>query len=121
PMALFVEFADSSLNFELRVWVRDIALRLEVRSKVLAEVDRRFRAAGIEIPFPQRDLHLRAVDPAVLDALGTLPRDERTDGRLQTGATATPPREPGEELGEEPGEPAAETRPGRAARAGRRE
>ncbi|CAN5837458.1 hypothetical protein BH23GEM7_BH23GEM7_00740 [soil metagenome] len=121
PMALFVEFADSSLNFELRVWVRDIALRLEVRSKVLAEVDRRFRAAGIEIPFPQRDLHLRAVDPAVLDALGTLPRDERTDGRLQTGATAPPPREPGEELGEEPGEQAAETRPGRAARAGRRE
>lgn len=62
PEALFAEFGDSSLDFELRVWVINIRRRLQVRSEVLAEVDRRFREAGIEIPFPQRDLHLRSVD-----------------------------------------------------------
>jgi small-conductance mechanosensitive channel len=88
PSALFAEFGDSSLNFELRVWVRDISLRLEVRSRVLTEVDRRFRAAGIEIPFPHRDLHLRAVDPAILDAVSALKHEERTDGQLPDGAAA---------------------------------
>jgi potassium-dependent mechanosensitive channel len=62
PEALFVGFGDSSLDFELRVWVGNIRLRLQVRSVVLTEVERRLAEAGIEIPFPQRDLHLRSVD-----------------------------------------------------------
>lgn len=70
PEALFIAFGDSSLDFELRVWVQNIRLRLEVRSRVLAEIDRRFREAGIEIPFPQRDLHLRSVDASALARLG---------------------------------------------------
>jgi potassium-dependent mechanosensitive channel len=61
-MALFTGFGDSSLDFELRVWVREIAARLPAKSAVLAEIDRRFREEEIEIPFPQRDLHLRSVD-----------------------------------------------------------
>lgn len=36
---------------------------------MLAGVDRRFREAGVEIPFPQRDLHLRSVDGAALERL----------------------------------------------------
>jgi potassium-dependent mechanosensitive channel len=71
PMALFVGFGDSSLDFELRVWVREIRLRLEVRSVVLTEVERRLTEAGIEIPFPQRDMHVRSVDPSIAGALGT--------------------------------------------------
>jgi potassium-dependent mechanosensitive channel len=69
PQALFTGFGESSLDFELRVWVREIRLRLEVRSALLAEIDRRFAEAGIEIPFPQRDLHIRSVDPAASEAL----------------------------------------------------
>ncbi|MBA3968479.1 MAG: mechanosensitive ion channel [Gemmatimonadetes bacterium] len=69
PQALFVAFGDSALDFELRVWVKELLLRPEVKSTVLAEVDHRFRAAGIEIPFPQRDLHLRSVDSGVVEAL----------------------------------------------------
>lgn len=66
PQALFMAFGDSSLDFELRVWVGDIRLRLDVRSTLLAEIDRRLRDEGIQIPFPQRDLHLRSVDGTVL-------------------------------------------------------
>ncbi|CAN5722175.1 hypothetical protein BH23GEM9_BH23GEM9_12810 [soil metagenome] len=69
PQALFVGFGDSSLDFELRVWVAEIRLRLEVRSTVLADVERRLSEAAIEIPFPQRDLHLRSVDSSAAAAM----------------------------------------------------
>jgi small-conductance mechanosensitive channel len=74
PQALFIGFGDSALDFELRVWVRELHHRLEVKSLILEEMDRRFREEGIEIPFPQRDLHLRSLDPAIIEAL------RRTDG-----------------------------------------
>jgi small-conductance mechanosensitive channel len=67
PQALFMAFGESSLDFELRVWVEDIRLRMEVRSVVLAETDRSLREAGIAIPFPQRDLHLRSVEGKALE------------------------------------------------------
>lgn len=69
PQALFMDFGDSSLNFELRVWVQDIRIRLEMRSVILADIDQRLREAGIEIPFPQRDLHLRSIDTDMLKQL----------------------------------------------------
>jgi potassium-dependent mechanosensitive channel len=69
PQKLFMEFGDSALEFELRVWVQELALRLKVRSEILAEVDRLFRENGIEIPFPQRDLHVRSLDPRILAKL----------------------------------------------------
>jgi small-conductance mechanosensitive channel len=73
PQALFMGFGDSSLDFELRVWVREIRNRLEVRSSVLTEIQRRFNEAGIEVPFPQRDLHVRSVDSAAARALAPQP------------------------------------------------
>ncbi len=62
PSPIFTAFGDSSLDFQLRVWVADISHRLVVRSEILQAIDRRFRSEGIEIPFPQRDLHLRSSD-----------------------------------------------------------
>ena len=62
PQILFRSFGDSSLNFELRAWVADVDNRLQVESDLHQEIDRRFRQAGIEIPFPQRDLHVRSVE-----------------------------------------------------------
>jgi potassium-dependent mechanosensitive channel len=73
PMALFVGFGDSSLDFELRIWVQELRMRLEVQSALLAEIDRRFRTEGIEIPFPQRDLHVRSIDPAIVHAARSSP------------------------------------------------
>ena len=62
PNVLFLSFGESSLDFELRVFVSDFGHRIEVRSALNHQIDRSFRAANIEIAFPQRDLHLRSVD-----------------------------------------------------------
>ncbi|NEX22940.1 mechanosensitive ion channel family protein [Thiorhodococcus mannitoliphagus] len=58
PYVLFLAFGDSALDFELRVFVRDIGKRLTVLSDLNFAIDAAFREAGIEIPFPQRDVHL---------------------------------------------------------------
>ena len=59
PVVLFREFGDSSLNFELRVFLNNIETRLSVVSELNFAIDKAFRENGIEIPFPQRDLHLK--------------------------------------------------------------
>ena len=61
PTVLFREFGDSSLNFELRVFLRDIDTRLGVISDLNFAIDKAFRENGIEIPFPQRDLHVKSL------------------------------------------------------------
>ncbi|MHC5091181.1 MAG: mechanosensitive ion channel family protein [Planctomycetota bacterium] len=59
PVVLFLKFGESSLDFELRVWIIDTDYRLRVRSQLHQEIDRRFREANIVIAFPQRDVHLQ--------------------------------------------------------------
>ncbi len=60
---LFRHFGDSSLDFELRCHIRNIDQRLDVISDMNYAIDRAFRENGIEIPFPQRDLHVRNWPP----------------------------------------------------------
>ena len=62
PQVLFVNFGESSLDFQLRVWISNIDDRFSVKSQLHQEIDSRFRQAGIVIAFPQRDLHLRSAD-----------------------------------------------------------
>jgi small-conductance mechanosensitive channel len=62
PQILFRSFGDSALNFELDIRVGDVDNRAQIESDLHQEIDRRFRQAGIEIPFPQRDLHVRSVE-----------------------------------------------------------
>ncbi len=57
PKVLFMGFGESSLNFELRCFIKDIDYRMSVRSDLLFSIDEEFRKAGIEIPFPQRVVH----------------------------------------------------------------
>ena len=73
PMALFTGFGDSALNFELRFWTVDADRVAIIRSDVAIAINNALAAAGFEIPFPQRDLHLRSVDAQVADQLGRLP------------------------------------------------
>ncbi|MEZ4383373.1 MAG: mechanosensitive ion channel [Nannocystaceae bacterium] len=70
-MVLFMGFGDSSLDFELRLWIADADLRLIVRSELLAAIDAAFAENDIEIPFPQRDLHVRSIDEGAAALLGT--------------------------------------------------
>jgi small-conductance mechanosensitive channel len=65
PMVLFNNFGDSSLDFELWVWISDFDEHRFIQSALNREIDRRFRAERIEIPFPQRDLHLRSADTTI--------------------------------------------------------
>jgi len=58
PHVLFLEFGDSSLNFELRFFIKDIDERLITRSDINFAIDAAFRENGIQIPFPQRDVHI---------------------------------------------------------------
>lgn len=58
PFVLFLDFADSALLFELRCFTADAALKLRIASDLRFEIDRMFREEGIEIPFPQRVVHL---------------------------------------------------------------
>ncbi len=66
PQVLYLSFGESSLDFELRVWVPNAEERLTVISELHQEIDHRFREAKIEIAFPQRDMHLRSVDESVI-------------------------------------------------------
>lgn len=65
PKVLFRGFGDSSLNFELRCFIRMVERRLDTLSELNFTIERTLREAGIQIPFPQRDLHLRSVDPSI--------------------------------------------------------
>jgi small-conductance mechanosensitive channel len=84
PQILFRGFGDSSLNFELRVWIADVGKRLDILSELHQEVDQRFRLAGVVIAFPQRDLHVRSVDESAASEsrraeeqrLRVVPRDD---------------------------------------------
>jgi small-conductance mechanosensitive channel len=59
PAVLFEDFGESSLDFLLLFWVADPLFAVQTSSDLRFAIDRAFRKAGIEIPFPQRDLHLR--------------------------------------------------------------
>lgn len=59
PGVVFTEFGDSSLNFELRCWVRDIANMWKTQDEIMYEIDKKFKENNISIPFPQRDLYIK--------------------------------------------------------------
>jgi potassium efflux system protein len=61
PRVVFQEFGDSSLNFEVRFFVADPETVRVIPHAMNTEIDAAFRKAGIEIAFPQRDIHIRSV------------------------------------------------------------
>ncbi len=63
PVASFEGFGDSALNLVLRAFLPTFENRLNVIHELHTAVYREFTAAGLEIPFPQRDLHVRSIGP----------------------------------------------------------
>jgi small-conductance mechanosensitive channel len=68
PMVRFVGYGDNSINFELLIWidVRAVARRA-VRSALYFTIFEELKKASIEIPFPQRDIHIRTPNPPSSD------------------------------------------------------
>ena len=62
PSVFFMGFGDSSLTFEVRVFVGELSKRLPTFHDLHSAINTALADAGIEIPFPQRDLHLRSSD-----------------------------------------------------------
>lgn len=77
PKCLLIEFGDNSVNLQLRFWIKDAHNGVQnVKSAVLLLIWDKFKESGIEIPYPQRDLHLRSG----FEALGPAGRDAGTVG-----------------------------------------
>jgi len=77
PYVLFLNFGDSSLNFELRAIIHDINRRLHVISDINRAINAEFNKQGIEIPFPQRDVNFRG--PLKMEADSTVPPPQAPD------------------------------------------
>ncbi len=74
PRCNLMEFGDSSINFDLRFWINDPANgSANVRSDVFMEIWDMLHEMGIEIPFPQRDLHVRSMPQNAAPIFETAP------------------------------------------------
>ena len=63
PDVLLNKFGDSSWDMELRVWIDEPRRLYVIRSEINIAIVRKFREYNIEIPFPQRDIHVRSPLP----------------------------------------------------------
>jgi potassium-dependent mechanosensitive channel len=84
PGVLFVGLGDSSLDFELRCFLRDIGQTVMIKSDLLMTIYTRLNEEKIEIPFPQRDIHLRDIDRLVEAIAGRLGAAARQGGNGTT-------------------------------------
>jgi len=100
PTVLFQQFGESSLDFELRCYVKDTDYFLTCKSDLNMAIDKAFREQGIEIPFPQRDLHLRDGPPVRLDIVNDQPAASGSATSASHGAGALSPDRPGPKAGE---------------------
>jgi len=73
PTALLVSFGESALSFSLRFWIDDAHAGIRpVISEVLISLYERLGEAGIEIPFPQQDIHLKDIPPITFGEIGPI-------------------------------------------------
>ncbi len=84
PSVLHWDFGASSLDFRLRVWLADVSNAVTNTCAIREAIDGLFRQAGIEIAFPQADLHLRSAP-----ALEALAQTLQPEGRDRLEALAT--------------------------------
>ncbi len=81
PSAIFDGFGDSTLNLTLRCYLPNLDKRLDTIHDLHTAIDNKFKAAGIEIAFPQLDLHVKHVPSSVHDAPTTNGNGQVANGR----------------------------------------
>lgn len=86
PFVTWEAFGASSLDFELRCFLADISKGLQARTELRFAIYRAFKDNGIEIPFPQQDVHVRSWPGGMAQAAAAAPRNP--------GAAPPPPFEP---------------------------
>jgi small-conductance mechanosensitive channel len=59
PSVFFLEFAESSLNLQMIVWTEKYTMTYEIRDFINCRIQTEFEREGIEIPFPQMDVHMK--------------------------------------------------------------
>ncbi|HEV2830275.1 MAG TPA: mechanosensitive ion channel domain-containing protein [Pyrinomonadaceae bacterium] len=64
PKVQFLKFGDYSLDFRLLIWTREPSRHPQIRSDINYRIERLFREAGIEIPYPKQEFVLRQIKPA---------------------------------------------------------
>jgi small-conductance mechanosensitive channel len=66
PKVFLQTFGDNSVNFRVLFWVNDVDIWVLIRDQVMRGIFKSFKENGIEIPFPQRDLHIKNF-PGLID------------------------------------------------------
>ena len=79
PQVWFQEFGDSSLNFELLVWISEPRNQFLLKSDLNYRIETSLKRYGLEVPFPQRDMHLRT--PQLDDLIANWLRSQRQPGK----------------------------------------
>ena len=80
PKCLLIEFGDNSVNFQLRVWIADAQNGVQnVKSAVMLSLWDKFKEHDIEIPYPQRDVHLYPVSETEPDEPGPNQKDATSE------------------------------------------
>lgn len=99
PQVLLLAFGESTLNFELRVWT-ELHLRTpkDLISALYFAVLASFRQQGVEISFPQRDLHIRSIAPQAADAMA----DSFSRISARSNGVPSPPSPPEEDASAAP-------------------
>lgn len=69
PIVTFEGFGDNTLNLVVRTYLPDLENRLVTIHELHTRINDEFNRAGIEIAFPQRDLHIRSIDPLAAQRL----------------------------------------------------
>ena len=81
PFTRFSQFGDSSINFKVGFWVRDLDDRFRVVSEINQAIYYRLAKEGIEIPFPQRDLNIKSNNKEALGPIKKKPKKSKKPSR----------------------------------------
>jgi small-conductance mechanosensitive channel len=86
--SLFDAFGDSALMFRVLAWIADIEQSFSMPHRLNVQIDAALRDAGVEIPFPQRDLHLRSLPAGFAPSTVGDPPASRTGSNGDGGQAA---------------------------------